>query len=47
LLTILNAVRRHIPITQLVVGGVNADWAEGTDEPAKLVWQERDAAPVR
>jgi hypothetical protein len=43
----LTAALRHIPITQLVVGGVNADWAEGTDEPAKLVWQERDAVPVR
>jgi hypothetical protein len=23
--------RRHLPITQLVIGGINADWKEGAD----------------
>jgi hypothetical protein len=33
---------RHIPIRHVVVGGVNADWSDGVEEPAKLVWQDRD-----
>ena len=36
--------KEHVPITQLVIGGINADWAEGVDEPAKLVWEERGPA---
>jgi hypothetical protein len=31
---------RHLPIQQLVIGGVNADWAAGADAMRKLADDE-------
>ena len=38
--------RRHTPIVQLVVGGVNADWAEGADEMRKQLQEELEMGPA-
>lgn len=29
--------REHIPVAQLIIGGINDDWAEGTKEPKKAL----------
>jgi hypothetical protein len=31
---------RHLPIQQLIIGGVNADWAKGADAMRKLADEE-------
>lgn len=33
----LPAPRRHVPIKQVIFGGVNGDWADGTEGMAERV----------
>ena len=40
MLTRTTLLRRHLPIQQLIIGGVNADWAAGVDAMRALADDE-------
>jgi len=33
---------RHVGLYQIIVGGVNADWTEGVDEPEQTAYKQAD-----